>query len=80
MRAFPSITAIPPGGVTSPSPSTLVESLTTATVRPLQVWEKDTSTLSLMALETEETPGVYQASSQPWSTWSTRGMVIILPR
>ena len=57
-KALPSMTPRPPGGVTSPSPSTLVESETTATRLPLLLSSNEVSLLSRMDVETMETPGV----------------------
>jgi len=63
-KALPSITPRPPGGVQSPSPSTRVESETTATVLPRLVSSNEASLLSLMLVEIFDTPGVYQMLNQ----------------
>ncbi len=58
------MTPRPPEGVQSPSPSTRVESETTATRLPRLVRSKEVSLLSRMVVETLETPGVYQTLNQ----------------
>ena len=78
-KALPSMTPRPPGGDTSPSPSTRVESLTTATTLPRHDSSKDSSGLSRMPVDTADTPGVYQALNH-WKPGSgARGRTWILP-
>ena len=60
-KALPSMTPRPPGGETLPSPSTRVESLTTATTLPRQESSNDSAAWSRMRVDTAETPGVYHA-------------------
>ncbi len=59
------MTPRPPLGVQSPSPSTRVESEMTATrlLRFDRLYER--RLLSRMAVETADTPGVYQTPNQP---------------
>ncbi|OQC43259.1 MAG: hypothetical protein BWX61_01274 [Bacteroidetes bacterium ADurb.Bin035] len=78
-NALPSITPNPPGGVTSPSPSTRVESLTTATILPRLLNSKDSSLLSLMRVLTALTPGVYHTLNQLKPGLGTLGTICILP-
>ncbi len=63
-KALPSMTTRPPGGVQSPSPSTRVESETTATRLPRFESANDWSLLSRIVVETFETPGVYHTLNQ----------------
>ena len=57
-KALPSMTPSPPEGETSPSPSTRVESETTATKLPRLLSSKDESMLSRIEVDTIDTPGV----------------------
>ncbi len=56
--ALPSITGIAASGPMSPSPSTAVPSVTTATVFCLIVSERAFSTSCAIAMQTRATPGV----------------------
>ena len=58
------MTPSPPDGEQSPSPSTRVESETTATRLPRLESSNDASWLSRMVVETADTPGVYQTLNQ----------------
>ena len=56
--ALPSITGIAASGPMSPSPSTAVPSVTTATVFCLMVSVRALSTSAAIAMQTRATPGV----------------------
>ena len=79
-KAFPSMTPKPPGGVQSPSPSTRVESETMATVLPRLVSSKDSSLSSRIAVDTRETPGVYQTPNHWLPKTPQLGMMRVFPR
>ncbi len=78
--ALPSITPKPPEGPQSPSPRTLVLSLTTATRLPRLLSSQELSWLSRMVVDTAETPGVYQTLNQLNPQMPALGRVCILPR
>ena len=78
-KALPSITPRPPGGVQSPSPRTRVESETIATTLPRFDMEKEASLSSRIAVDTAETPGVYQTLNQLKPQSPHLGTVCILP-
>ena len=80
ISALPSITPRPPGGVQSPSPSTRVLSLTTATMFERLLSWNERSLSSRMVVEMAETPGVYHALNQFRLSIGTLGSVPILPR
>ncbi len=78
-KALPSMTPSPPDGVTSPSPSTRVESDMTATVLPRLFSSKLRRLSSRIAVEIAEMPGVYQTPNHPKPYTPAFGIVIIFP-
>jgi len=77
--AFPSMTGSPACGPMSPSPSTRVPSLTTATKFHLFVCVKTCSGSSLIFRHEAATPGVYQIAKSAGVRIAHFGMICIFP-
>ena len=73
------MTGMPASGPMSPSPSTRVPSLTTATRFARFVYSYERETSSLMALHGAATPGVYHTAKSPRSRMQHFGAVCIFP-
>ncbi len=69
------MTPNPPEGVQSPSPKTLVESLTTATKFPRLDRSNEASLSSRIIVDIFETPGVYHTLNQLKPKTPAFGMV-----
>ncbi len=76
---LPSITGIPASGPMSPSPSTAVPSVTTATVFHRLVSENDSSLSCCIARHGAATPGVYATDSSSRVDTAARLTTSILP-
>ncbi len=77
--ALPSITGSAAAGPRSPSPSTAVPSVTTATVLRLIVSRRASSGFSAMARQTRATPGVYARDRSSRLRSATLEVTSILP-
>ncbi len=77
--ALPSITGIAPRGPMSPSPSTAVPSVTTATVFCTQVYSRVSDSSAAIAWDTRATPGVYAMERSSRLASGTVDAIAILP-